>query len=70
MKAWKLRARFRLSFKGTDNLARHLLLDPLHPDGPTLYIFHYTVFLKAHMDRLGQQNSQANDSDMLACLKM
>ncbi len=54
MKAWKLRARFRLSFKGTDNLARHLLLDPLHPDGPTLYIFHYTAFLKAHMDRLGE----------------
>jgi hypothetical protein len=69
MKAWKLRARFRLSFKGTDNLARHLLLDPLHPDGPTLYIFHYTAFLKAQLDCLSQQNFQKN-SDTLACLKM
>ncbi|KAK4172175.1 hypothetical protein QBC36DRAFT_390612 [Triangularia setosa] len=68
MKAWKLRARFRLSFKGTDNLARHLLLDPSHPDGPTLYIFHYTAFLKAQLDRLRQQNFH-KDSDTLACLK-
>ena len=68
MKAWKLRARFRLSFKGTDNLARHLLLDPSHPDGPTLYIFHYTAFLKAQLDRLREQNFQ-KDSDTLSCLK-
>ncbi|KAH6850364.1 hypothetical protein B0I37DRAFT_112381 [Chaetomium sp. MPI-CAGE-AT-0009] len=68
MKAWKLRARFRLSFKGTDNLARHLLLDPSHPDGPTLYIFHYTAFLKAQLDRLRQQKFH-KDSDTLACLK-
>ena len=68
MKAWKLRARFRLSFKGTDNLARHLLLDPSHPDGPTLYIFHYTAFLKAQLDRLKQQKFH-KDSDILACLE-
>ncbi len=69
MKAWKLRARFRLSFKGTDDLASHLLLDSSHPDGPTLYIFHYTAFLKAQLGRLRQQNFQ-KDSDILACLKM
>jgi hypothetical protein len=68
MKAWKLRARFRLSFKGTDNLARHLFLDPSHPDGPSLYIFHYTAFLKTQLDRLRQQNFH-KDSDTLACLK-
>jgi hypothetical protein len=55
--------------KGTDNLARHLLLDPSHPDGPTLYIFQYTAFLKAQLDRLRQQNFH-KDSDTLACLKM
>ncbi|KAK3301868.1 uncharacterized protein B0T15DRAFT_325805 [Chaetomium strumarium] len=33
MKAWKLKARFRLHCRGTDNLARHLLLDLSHPDG-------------------------------------
>ncbi|KAK6858314.1 hypothetical protein PG995_006013 [Apiospora arundinis] len=52
IKAWKLKTRCRLSFRGTDILARHLALDPSHPDGPTLYIFHHTTFLKAHLDRL------------------
>ncbi|KAK3896782.1 hypothetical protein C8A05DRAFT_39667 [Staphylotrichum tortipilum] len=69
MKAWKLRARFRLLFKGTTNLAHHLLLDPLHPDGPTLYIFHYTAFLRAQLGRLHQHKVQ-KDPDTLACLKL
>ncbi len=68
MKAWKLRARSRLLFKGTNDLACHLLLDQSHPDGPTLYIFHYTAFLKAQLGRLSQQNFQ-KDPDTLACLK-
>ncbi len=68
MKAWKLRARFRLSFIGTTNLAHHLLLDP-SPDRPTLYIFHYTAFLKAQLGHLRRQKVP-KDSDTLACLKM
>ncbi|KAL2128568.1 hypothetical protein VTI74DRAFT_9009 [Chaetomium olivicolor] len=68
MKAWKLRARFRLVFKATDNLARHLLLDPSHPDGPALYVFHYTAFLKTQLDRLKREGSQ-KDSDILTSLK-
>ncbi|KAK0715153.1 hypothetical protein B0H67DRAFT_665098 [Lasiosphaeris hirsuta] len=68
MKAWKLKARFHLSFRGTDNLSRHLHLDPLHPDGPTLYIFHYTAFLKAHLNRL-QERGPKKEDDLLSCLQ-
>jgi hypothetical protein len=68
MKAWKLRARFRLSFKGTDNFARHLLLDLSDPDEPTLYIFHYTAFLKAQLDRLKREGFE-KDSEPSATLK-
>jgi hypothetical protein len=69
MKAWKLRAKLKLSFKGTDNLAHHLLLDPLHPEGPTLYIFHYAAFLKAQLDHLKRENFQKEDG-ILTCLGM
>jgi hypothetical protein len=68
MKAWKLRARFRLSLKGTDNLARHLLLDLSHPDEPALFIFHYTAFLKVQLERLQREGFQ-KDSEPLASLK-
>jgi hypothetical protein len=68
MKAWKLKARFNLSFRGTDDLARHLLLDPLHPDGPTLYLFHHAAFLKSQLKRLRRQNLQGEEN-ILTCLK-
>ena len=68
MKAWKLKARFNLSFRGTDDLAHHLLLDPLHPDGPTLYLFHYAAFIKAQLDRLRRESLQGEE-DILVCLK-
>jgi hypothetical protein len=67
LKAWKLKARFRLEFKGTDNLARHLQLDPDHPDGPTLYLFRYTAFIKVQLDRL--ERKVQNEDGMLECLK-
>ncbi|RYP54211.1 hypothetical protein DL768_000990 [Monosporascus sp. mg162] len=68
MKAWKLKARFGISFKGTDNLARHLLLDPQGPK-PTLYLFHHTAFLKAHLDRLQEENFRKED-DVSTCLRI
>ncbi len=64
MKAWKLKARFGISFKGTDNLARHLLLDP---NGPTVYLFHHTTFLKAQLDRL-QKGSFEKEDNVSKCL--
>jgi len=67
MKAWKLKARCNIAFKGTDNLARHLLLDTLHPNGPTLYIFQCTAFLKAQLARLRRENIRKED-DLSACI--
>jgi hypothetical protein len=67
MKAWKLRARCNLSLRGTDNFANHLLLDPIHPDGPTLYLFHYAAFIKAQLDRLKRENFD-KEADIGACL--
>lgn len=74
MKAWKLKAKFRLSFRGTDNLARHLHLDPSHPDGPTLYLFRHSTFIKAQLRGLEQEILQKQDGlqredGMPACLK-
>ncbi|KAH7111490.1 hypothetical protein B0J13DRAFT_272385 [Dactylonectria estremocensis] len=65
MKAWKLKARLGISFKGTDNLARHLLLDS---EGPTIYLFHHTAFLKAQLDRLQKENFGKED-DVSTCLQ-
>ncbi|KAH6867873.1 hypothetical protein B0T10DRAFT_553878 [Thelonectria olida] len=65
LKAWKLKARLGISFKGTDNLARHLLLDP---KGPTVYLFHHTTFLKAQLDRVVGENFGKED-DVLTCLR-
>ncbi|KAK3372111.1 hypothetical protein B0H63DRAFT_513608 [Podospora didyma] len=58
---WKLKARFGFTFWGTDNLARPLLLDTLQPDGPTLYLFHYTSFLKEQLDRLQEKGFGKED---------
>ncbi|KAK4106358.1 hypothetical protein N658DRAFT_16379 [Parathielavia hyrcaniae] len=68
LKAWKLKSRCNLAFRGTDNIAHHLQLDPFHPDGPTLYLFRYTAFIKAQLDRLGVEDFN-QEADMLACLK-
>jgi hypothetical protein len=68
IKAWKLKARFGISFRGTDDLARHLVLDQSHPGGPTLYIFHHAGFLKAQLDHAKQQKFD-KDADVATCLK-
>jgi hypothetical protein len=68
LKAWKLDARVRLNFKGTGSLARHLKLDPNHRDGPTLYLFRYTEFIKVQLDRLEREGVGKEDA-MLKCLK-
>lgn len=68
LKAWKLKKRNRLKFRGTDNLARHLLLDLDHADGPTLFLFRYMAFVKVQLDRLDREKFQKDD-DMLECLR-
>ncbi|KAM5359542.1 hypothetical protein ACJZ2D_014398 [Fusarium nematophilum] len=64
LKAWKLKVRSGITFKATDNIAQHLLLDA---DNGILYLFHHTSFLKAQLDRL-QGHSPSNEEDGLACL--
>ncbi|KAH7119253.1 hypothetical protein EDB81DRAFT_914798, partial [Dactylonectria macrodidyma] len=46
MKAWKLQKRLGVRFRGTNNLAEHLLFDPR---SNCLYLFHHAEFLKAHL---------------------
>jgi len=48
LKAWKLRDRLGIVFRGTDNLVDHLLFDPVNR---ILYLFHHAAYLKAHLDR-------------------
>jgi len=66
LKAWKLKIRSGITFKGTDNLAQHLLLDPANS---TLYIFHHTAFLKAQLARL-QAMGFGKEDGMSTCLRM
>lgn len=61
IKAWKLRARCHISFRGTDDLTCHLLLDRQHLEGLTLYIFHYTAFLKAQLELVKQGGFKKED---------
>ncbi|KAK8062480.1 hypothetical protein PG997_014577 [Apiospora hydei] len=68
LKAWKLKSKCHLSFQGTNNIADHLHLDLSHPDGPTLFIFHHTSFLNAHLDRLNELGF-AKEEDLLFYLK-
>jgi hypothetical protein len=48
LKAWKLKTRLGITFRGTDNLAEHLLFDPRHH---VLYLFHHAAWLKAQLAR-------------------
>ncbi|OHE96134.1 hypothetical protein CORC01_08511 [Colletotrichum orchidophilum] len=48
LKAWKLRNRFGIKFRGTHNLSEHLLLDP---KSNSLYLFHHVGFLKAQLEK-------------------
>lgn len=53
IKAWKLQKRLGISFRGTDNLAEHLLFDP---KSNCLYLFHHAKFLKAHLENCRSHN--------------
>ncbi|KAF5004050.1 hypothetical protein FDECE_9425 [Fusarium decemcellulare] len=66
LKAWKLKARLGITFRATDNIAQHLLLDA---DNRILYLFHHTSFLKAQLSRLQGQNID-KEHDILNCLAM
>ncbi|KAF4471141.1 hypothetical protein FALBO_1935 [Fusarium albosuccineum] len=66
LKAWKLKARLGITFRATDNIAQHLLLDA---DNRILYLFHHTSFLKAQLSRLQGQNIDT-EHDILNCLAM
>lgn len=69
MNAWKLRVEYGISFAGTNDISRHLLLDTSRPGQPTLYIFHYTPFLRVQLARLEQYNFP-KDPDIVNCLRM
>jgi hypothetical protein len=45
LKSWKLAKKLRIVFKGTSNLADHLLYDGRYR---TLYLFHHVAWLNAH----------------------
>ncbi|PHH93005.1 hypothetical protein CDD83_2494 [Cordyceps sp. RAO-2017] len=64
IKAWKLKSRLGISFRGTDNLAQHLLLDERNA---VLYLFHHSSFLKAQLVRLLKEGVD-KEADMSACL--
>lgn len=66
MKAWKLQKRLGMSFRGTDNLAEHLLFEPRDN---CLYLFHHAGFLKAHLERF-QQDARALDRSLMESLKL
>lgn len=54
IRAWKLQDRLGLRFRGTDNIAEHLLYDRRKN---TLYLFHHTSFLKTQLERFrGHRN--------------
>lgn len=65
LKAWKLESRLGITFKKTDNLAQHLLLDP---ENSILYLFHHATFLQAQLARLQTQNSK-KEEDLTTYLK-
>jgi hypothetical protein len=64
MKCWKLRKRARVKFLPTNNLAEHLLYDPIDN---AIRIFHQTAFIKAH---LRMSTSIPIDSEIAECLKL
>ncbi|KAK4449844.1 hypothetical protein QBC34DRAFT_494267 [Podospora aff. communis PSN243] len=65
LKAWKLRDRLNISFKGTDNLANHLLFDPRNR---VVYVFHHAAYLKAHLD-LWSERPAAKDAGISSALE-
>jgi len=64
LKAWKLKKRYKIKFRGTENIAEHLLYDP---EEGTVKVFHHTAFLKSHLLR---SRDQPIDLGFLDSLKM
>ncbi|KAL4787632.1 hypothetical protein BJX76DRAFT_345500 [Aspergillus varians] len=67
LKAWKLKKRYKLQFRPTDNITEHLLYDPLTR---TVHVFHHTAYLKAHLrpskdEPIDQQASESLKLGML-----
>jgi hypothetical protein len=67
MKAWKLKTKFQLSFKGTGDLARHLHLDLSHSKGPRLYLFWHLAFIQAQLGDL-ERDKVHKEAELPACL--
>ncbi|KAL2863803.1 uncharacterized protein BJX67DRAFT_362679 [Aspergillus lucknowensis] len=67
LRAWKLKKRYHLQLRPTSNIAEHLLCDPATR---TVYIFHHTAYLKAHLRRCEKQplNEEARESLKLGTL--
>ena len=52
LKAWKLKKRYKLHLRPTDNIMEHLLYDP---ETRVVKVFHHTSYLKAHLLRSSNQ---------------
>ncbi|KAJ4296428.1 hypothetical protein N0V90_006473 [Kalmusia sp. IMI 367209] len=52
LKSWKLAKKLKITFKGTNNLADHLLYDSRYN---TLYLFHHVAWLNAHLGGLAYE---------------
>jgi len=64
LRAWKLKERYKLQFRPTNNILEHLLYDPITR---VVKVFHHTAYLKAH---LKQSLDQPIDLDVYESLKM
>jgi hypothetical protein len=64
LRAWKLKERYKLQFRPTNNILEHLLYDPITR---VVKVFHHTAYLKAH---LTQSLDQPIDLDVYESLKM
>jgi hypothetical protein len=53
LKAWKLKKRYKVKLRPTDDLAEHLVFDP---QLRTLKIFRHVSFLRAHLRRSKSEN--------------
>lgn len=59
LKAWKLRKRLGVRFRGTNNLSEHLVFDQR---SNSLYLFHHAGFLKAQLEKARDQGHPLDQS--------
>lgn len=60
LRSWKLAKKLKVKFKGTNNLADHLLYDSRYN---TLYLFHHVAWLNAHLGGLAHEVSFESDME-------